>query len=211
MIRSTNLTASIQTAVSLRPGDSVTLNPQPLSPKPKPLAPLEVFANVKAAWNASIQWQGVVGPSLRLDAPPLYLPAPTIPDTGFHTEMETSDPTNQDNGGGGTGGAPVIDPSGSNGWRAGISPAIKTVLDTDPRSASRANSVRTPDPQDPDPYFGFQVPDKKGPKVPPDRKGPNDTVPSAPLIPLPGPGEGVGKGQVIDDPAPRIFKHKRDD
>ena len=201
MIGLTNLTASIQTAVNTqtlptkvtlvgkigRPGDSVTLNPQPLPPKPLP--PMEVFANVKAALNATQQHL--------LHLPPVY-----------HTLMEKSDPTDPGNSGGGEGGGPVIDPSGSGGWRAGVGPDISTVLDTDPRSASRSNSVHTPDPQDPDTYFGFQTPDPKGKALgkPDPRDKTENVLPGAGLTPLPA----KEPGNVIDDPEP-ILKHKRDD
>ena len=71
MIRSTNLSASIA-AVYTQPLPAKTLATQPFPPKP--MSPMEVFANVKAALSANPL---TVGPSTRLDAAliGLYSPA----------------------------------------------------------------------------------------------------------------------------------------
>lgn len=183
---------------------------------PQTLAPEDVFANVKAAFSVNATpRRDVVGPSLQLEGPPSYLRLPLAFPQGVHILLEKSDPTDTDPGGGGEGGVPGIytpekpdnDPSGAKGWIAGKAPDTQTNLDTDPRQASRSNSVHTPDPQDPDPYFGFKVPDPKSNGRPDPRDKPAKPVSGEGLKPQPS----KKPDDVIDDPEPRIIKHKRDD
>lgn len=127
MIRSTNLTAATQTAVDPQPvspkgslvsqigqpGDAASLYPQTLAQK-------DVFANVKAALNAT-QRQGVIGPPYRLAGTPVYLGG-GLADAlkglshGVHTELEIPDPgSNPNEGGGGVGSSGA----GDVGWKSG--------------------------------------------------------------------------------------------
>lgn len=176
MIGLNSLMASIQTAVTTGLAeDSEALNPQPLPPK---ASSLEVFANVKAAltfsdetlalpaqiptvWHTELEdennepgaGEGPVadGPTVA-DGPPESDPPPPSdsPVSTPPVDGNTSSPSPAT-------GAPENDPSGANGWVAGKSPDLSVVLDTDPRLAGRPNSVKPPDSQDADSYFGFAV------------------------------------------------------
>ncbi len=198
MIGLNNLFATIQTAVTTGlSADAVAPNAQPLPQKP---SPLEVFANVKTALNppqmlatppnpndfhtelevtddnkepGSGDGGGVGGaPSGPGDGPPVS-DGPPVPDGPPVTDPPVGTlPADS------TPGAPPADtpkdPSGSNGWRAGVHPELSVSIDTNPSLASRPNSVHTPDPQDPDGYWGFgptpnvPVPDGR-PSHPPPR------------------------------------------
>ncbi len=195
MIGLNNLFATIQTAVTTGlSAEAVVPNAQPLPQKPPPL---EVFANMKAALDFPLTLApppyimhtdledvnpskepgsgdgGGIGsaPSGPLDGAPVS-DGPPVPD-----DPPVSDPPVGTPPGDGTPGTPpetTKDPSGANGWLAGVHPELSVSLDTNPSLASRPNSVHTPASQDPDTYWGFgptpktPVPDGR-PSHPPPR------------------------------------------